>query len=75
MDESGFIRSLEQNIDGVAPGALTPGTVLDTLPQWDSLAVLTVIALVSEQSGRTLSGTSIRNCRTVADLFVLAHGV
>lgn len=74
MDESAFIRSLEQNIDGVVPGALRAETVLATLPQWDSLAVLTVIALVNEQSGRALSGASIGKCRTVTELYALAHG-
>lgn len=73
MEQAAFIRSLEKNIDGVSPGSLDAGTVLGSLAQWDSLAVLTVIALVQEQTGARLAGSAVNACVTVGDLHRLAH--
>lgn len=68
-----FIRLLEKNIDGVAAGSLDESTVLASLPQWDSLAVLTVIALVGEQYGKVITGRQIGLCVTVGELATLAE--
>ena len=46
--------------------AVTPETHLDTL-QWDSMAMLTVIAL-ARASGKTIKGDDLRKMVTVADV-------
>ena len=46
--------------------AVTPETYLDTL-QWDSMAMLTVIAL-ARASGKTIKGDDLRKMVTVADV-------
>lgn len=74
MNTEEFARALEANIDGIAPGSLGPDTELAALDGWDSLAVLTSIALIEEAYGRVVSGEAIRACRTVADLHRLGVG-
>lgn len=71
MTLAAFIALLEKNIDGVISGSLRPETVLASLSQWDSLAVLTVIAMVEESNGVRLRGVEITACATVADLYAL----
>lgn len=46
--------------------SITPETRLDEL-QWDSMAMLTVIAL-ARTAGKTVSGTQIREMETVGDI-------
>ena len=50
-----------------APGTLTPETRLDTLG-WDSMAMLSVIAVVKARFGRTIPGAGLRAFETVADI-------
>ena len=51
-------------------GTITPETVLDTL-QWDSMAMLSVIALVNEKFGKRLTGVQIKSLKTVQDILAV----
>jgi acyl carrier protein len=46
---------------------VTPETALDTL-RWDSMSMLSVIALVKAKFNRRLSGTELRDMETVQDI-------
>jgi len=46
---------------------------LRDLPNWDSLAILTVLSMVDEEYGVTLSGAELQNCERVADLYTLVE--
>lgn len=48
-------------------GALTPETALDTLG-WDSMAMLSVIAVVKARFGTRIAGSELRSFTTVGDL-------
>ena len=39
---------------------------------WDSVAVMSVIAMMDEQCGVTLSGAQLMECQTVGDIINLA---
>ncbi|NBY35989.1 MAG: acyl carrier protein, partial [Verrucomicrobia bacterium] len=43
-------------------------TRLETLPHWDSLAILLVITHFEQAHGIVLSGNQIRACKTGRDL-------
>jgi acyl carrier protein len=49
------------------PGTLDPETLLDSI-HWDSMAMLTVIALVKEHFDKPLSRAQIKAFRTVGDI-------
>jgi len=66
-----FTQALEQNIDGLQAGDLTPGTELEKLSQWDSLAVLTTIAMADADFGVSLTGEDVRGARTAGELHQL----
>lgn len=46
---------------------ITPEFVLDS-EIWDSLAVVSTIALIDEVFDKTVSGEALSNCKTVGDL-------
>jgi len=69
-EEKAFLL-LRSDIDVLAFVGLKPETVLQSLPQWDSLTMLLVMEHAATYYGRTLSGVQLRNCRTVRDLIQL----
>jgi len=69
MKIEAFIKLIEDNVDGIAPGSLQSDTVLTSIPQWDSLAVLTMLAQFDAEYGVQVSGTEMQRCSTVSDLF------
>jgi acyl carrier protein len=56
----------------VPDGSLTGKEELQSLENWNSLAVLGYMALVDERYGVTLSPEKVMACRTVNDLMDLA---
>lgn len=64
------IELLEDMLE-LEPGTLTPETVLDTLEEWDSIALLSFIALVDDEFGKLVKGTVVREQKTVGDLLAL----
>jgi len=56
------------------PGSLTGAERLADLEAWDSLAVMSFMALADEHCGVTVAPKSIAACQTVNDLLALAGG-
>jgi acyl carrier protein len=50
------------------PGDITEDTVLSELENWDSVAVLSIIAVINEQFNRFPGSDEILSYRTVNDL-------
>ena len=61
---------IEEALD-TQEGALAPETVLDEVESWDSIAALSLIAVMDDNFGKTLSGSEIKALKTVGD--ILAH--
>lgn len=53
------------------PGTLTPETALESLKEWDSIALITFIALVDDEFDKVVKGTVVKQQKTVADLMNL----
>ena len=67
MTRSQFHGLLETEI-GLPPGSLKSDEQLQDIPKWDSLAVLSFIALVDTQFRIQLSVEDITASKSVADL-------
>lgn len=61
------IALLEDMLD-VDEGTLTPATVLTDLDEWDSLAKLSLIVMMSDECGKQVSGADVRAYVTVQDI-------
>lgn len=67
MTRPEFHRLLETEI-GLSPGTIQGQELLKDIPKWDSLAVLSFIALVDTQFRTQVSVDDITACKSIADL-------
>lgn len=74
MNQETFIQHFEEAIEGIEPGSVRMNTVMRDLAQWDSLAVLTTLAMVDAEYEVVISANELAECRTVEDLFQLVSG-
>jgi len=73
MEIETFIQHFENAIEGITPGTVKPQTPLRTLPQWDSLALLNILAMIDIEYGVQATGMEIQNSKTIQDLFALVQ--
>lgn len=69
MTQAEKIGLLEEMFEAEA-GTLKLETALDTL-SWDSMAMLSLIALVNEKFGKKLAGSQLRGFKTIADIITV----
>jgi acyl carrier protein len=70
MNRSDFISKLETAIDAPA-GSLAETQLLSEILEWDSLAVVSFMALADSTCGKKVAPAAISACKTVADLINL----
>lgn len=66
MEQEEKLEALAEIFDCDA-GELKPETQLDTL-EWDSMAMLSVIAMVKARFDKKLPGAEIRSFKTIQDI-------
>lgn len=71
MNAKDFLLALDEMLE-LDPGTLTGAETLESLDNWDSLAVISFIALVDEKLGRVIEGQRLGKAKTVADLLDVA---
>ncbi len=53
--------------------SLTEDTLLSDLPEYDSMAKLSIIILCDEEFGKKLMGEQIRNFKTIGDILTFLN--
>jgi acyl carrier protein len=71
MEINDFIKKIENEIEEIKPGSLKAGTNYREIEGWSSMHALIIIALMDTEYGVTVTGSDLRNCQTVNDLFEL----
>jgi len=71
MNRLEFLQSMDENLE-LPPGTLQGPEKLEDLEMWDSVSMMTYIALADTQ-GVKLSPRQIVGCATVDDLAKLAN--
>lgn len=71
MELQKFITDFAGQFEDTDADEISASTEFKELDEWSSILVLSVIALVKTEYGKTISGTEIRSCDTVEDLFNL----
>ncbi|MBK3773078.1 acyl carrier protein [Azospirillum sp. YIM DDC1] len=71
MDRKEFLLALDEMLE-LDAGTLTGTEELDSIDSWDSLAVISFIALVDERLGHVVEGEKLVKAKTVDDLLGLA---
>ena len=67
-----FIHLFVDQFDD-APDSVDVDTVFKDLDDWDSLVALSVISMIDESYGVTVTGDDIRNASTIQDLIDLVQ--
>ena len=72
MQAEQFVRHFENAIEGLTPNSLNPETKYHTLTQWDSLALLCLLAMIDCEYDVQVSGMELKSCDTLRQVFDLA---
>jgi acyl carrier protein len=72
MTREEFLLQIDEILD-LKPGTLRGGEKLEDLKNWDSTALISLIAIAEEQNGVPISPDQVVGCTTVADLLRLAR--
>ena len=67
MSENEKITLLEEVFD-VEEGTLKPEMQLSEIEEFDSMTKLSLIVMVDEQFGKTITGTDINGFKTIQDI-------
>ena len=70
MTPQDFLKHMEDILEAEA-GSISLDQPIAELEHWDSLTVMTFIAMADEEAGVTLSGIAIADAKTVKDLMLL----
>ncbi|CAK8723192.1 MAG: acyl carrier protein [Candidatus Electronema aureum] len=70
MNKQEFIVLLEGVVEA-EPGTITGNETIESIPGWDSLAIVSFIAMIDESLGITLSPKKIADAKSVDDLVAL----
>lgn len=71
MDLKEFIKAFAAEFEETPAESFTPETVYKELAEWDSLIVLSIIALVDDEFNVRITGQDLRDCKTIEDIFNL----
>lgn len=64
-----FVANFARQFEDTDPADITAETIYKDLDEWSSLVAFAVIAMVKMEYDKTVTGTEIRHCNTVEDLF------
>lgn len=73
MELETFIESFADQFDDTDPNEISAETIFQDLEEWSSLTAMGVIAFVKTEYGKTITGSEIRSCQTIKDLFDLVQ--
>ncbi|MDD2799749.1 MAG: acyl carrier protein [Bacteroidales bacterium] len=69
MELEKFIQEFANQFDDTDASQITATTVFQELEEWSSLTTMMVIGFVKTGYNKNITGTEIRACQTVQDLF------
>lgn len=64
-----FVHNFENAVEGVEPNSLNPDVKFKDIDEWDSLAALSILAMVDAEYETEISGNELRTCDTLQQLF------
>ena len=73
MELNEFVTNFAEQFDDTDPSEITATTAFHDLDEWGSLIAMSVIAMAKTQYGKTITGSEIKSCVKVEDLFNLIN--
>lgn len=69
MEIKEFIKNFADQLDDTDATALTPETEFRELDDWSSLAALSIVAMMDEEYGVSITSETLKNAKTIQELF------
>jgi len=69
MELKEFVEKFADQFDDTDTSDIQVETKFHDLDEWSSLVVMSLIAMVKTEYGKSITGKEIRECTTVRDLF------
>lgn len=69
MEINQFVRHFENAIYGIEPNSLVPETRFREIEQWESLALLCLLAMIDSEYSVQVGGQELKQCETLRDIF------
>ena len=66
-----FVKSIENELEDIESGTLTPEKNYKELDEWSSMYALIIIAFVDSEFDVELTGDDLRKCNHLKDLYEL----
>jgi len=73
MELNEFVANFADQFDDTDPSEITTETKFHDLDEWSSLIGMSVIALAKTEYGKTITGTELKACVTVEDVYNLIN--
>ena len=70
MTKAAFLQQLEQDLE-ITSVKLKADTQIQDIPEWDSLASMTTLAIIDEHFGLDIDISKMNNLETINDLFLI----
>ena len=67
LDE--FVAAFAAEFEDTPEDVFKPNTDFKALDEWDSLTALSIISMVDEELGKTITGADLRANKTIEDVF------
>ena len=71
MELKEFIEAFAAEFDETPAEEFAPSTIYKELDEWNSLTALSIISMVDDECGKTITGADLRSCSTIEELFNL----
>ncbi len=69
MDINSFIVNFSEQFDETEAAVFTPETVFHNLDEYSSIIALSILAMIDEEYGVSLTGNEMKSAVTIQDLF------
>lgn len=73
MELNEFVEKFAEQFDDTDASEILATTEFHELDEWSSLTGMCVIALAKTEFGKLITGSELRNCVTVEDVFNLIN--
>jgi len=71
LEINSFIKQFEDTIADLPPNSINPEIDFKNLPQWDSLAMLSLLAKLDSEYNVTLTAEELNSCNNIMELYEL----
>jgi acyl carrier protein len=75
MELQQFITDFSKEFNDTPESVFDASTCFKELEEWDSVLALSIISMIDENYEKRISGSELRNCNTIQELFQVVNNI